>query len=202
MKEKIIGLFLLFSLVFAPLTHAETWQSISDKASQLKSIRATFIQEKHLRILAEPLISQGIFIFEAPDSLRWEYFKPVRSVMLMHDGKIKKYTEKNGKLVEEQGMSLESMQIVFGEINNWLKGHFNDNPTFKASLTDDHTILLTPKDKAIAQFIQKIMLKLSSNASLIDTVTIYEGSASFTRLTFQHPQINQELKSSLFTDLH
>jgi outer membrane lipoprotein-sorting protein len=200
MRIKFISLFLLLSLALATICYANEWETISRNANQLKAVQADFIQEKHLKILARPIISKGLFIFQSPDSLRWEYKSPVKSLLLMHNGKSKKYIQRNGKLVEEHGINLESMQIILQEITNWLNGHFTDNPTFNASLENDHQIVFTPKDQAISRLINRIELKLSDQPGLLDSVTIFEGAASFTKLTFTNAEINPELKSSLFTE--
>ncbi|VAW32903.1 hypothetical protein MNBD_DELTA03-1235 [hydrothermal vent metagenome] len=177
---------------------AGDWAAVSRAAARLKSVQADFTQETHLKILARPIISKGIFIFQAPNSLRWEYKSPVRSIMLMHDGRTKKYIQQNGRLVEEQGPGLESMQIVLQEISHWLKGQFNADPTFKVRLEKGRRIIFTPKNKAIARLINRIVLKLSDQPSLMDSVTIYEGPASFTRLTFTDAKINRVIKESRF----
>ncbi len=200
MKFFVNILALLVFLTLPLHCRAESWAAISENAGRLKSVRAEFIQETHLKILARPIISKGIFIFQRPDSLRWEYKSPIRSLTLMHDGRIKKYIQKDGKLVEEHGASLESMQVVLQEITHWLKGRFTDDPTFKVKLENDNRVIFTPRNKAIAKLINRIELKLSNLPSLMDSVTIYEGPASFTRLTFSQAKINQAVKESVFTD--
>lgn len=200
MRSRYLSLWLLVFLTLATLCQADEWETISQNARQLKAVRAEFIQEKHLEILARPIISKGLFIFQSPGSLRWEYTSPIKSLLLMHKGKSKKFSQREGELVEEKGLSLESMQIVLQEITHWLNGRFTDNPTFKARLENDRLIVFTPKAQAIARLISRIELALSERPGLMDSVTIYEGPASFTKLTFTNPEINPELKASLFTE--
>ncbi|MFW8600660.1 outer membrane lipoprotein carrier protein LolA [Desulfobacterota bacterium M19] len=194
----ILALLILLSLPVH--CRAGSWAAVSRNASRLKSVQAEFTQETHLKILTRPIISKGIFIFQAPNSLRWEYKSPIRSIMLMHDGRIRKYIQQDGRLVKEHGAGLASMQIVLQEITHWLKGQFNSDSTFKVKLEKDNRIIFTPRNKAIARLINRIVLKLSDQPSLMDSVTIYEGPASFTRLTFTKAKINQTVKASLFTD--
>ena len=173
---------------------------VSPAPVQLRSVKADFVQEKHLKILARPIISTGTFTFQAPQSLRWEYQKPLHSILLMHGGKVKKFIERDGQLTEEKGMQLDSMQVVLAEITNWLDGRFTDNAMFTVSFPDKKTILLTPKDQGIAALISTIELKLGDQAGLLDAVTIFEGPASSTRLIFTNRILNQEIPVSLFTD--
>lgn len=166
---------------------------------RLRSVQADFVQEKQLKILAHPIISTGTFAFQAPQSLRWEYQKPVPSLLLMHGGKVKKYVERDGHMVEDTRMQLDSMQMVLSEISNWLDGRFTDNKMFTVSFPQKQTILLTPKDQGMAAMISGIELKLADQKGLLDEVTIFEGPGSLTRLTFKNRRLNQELPASLFT---
>jgi outer membrane lipoprotein-sorting protein len=169
------------------------------KNVDIQSIQADFTQEKHLKILARPLISTGKFTFAAPQSLRWEYTTPIRSILLMHGGKIRKYTVRNGEFVEDQGMRLDSMQIVLAEISNWLDGRFTENNVFKVSFADPKTVLLLPKEQSFANLISRIELQLADQQGLLDKVTIFEGPDSYTIMTFTNRVLNTEIPAAVFS---
>jgi outer membrane lipoprotein-sorting protein len=166
---------------------------------QLQSVQANFFQEKHLPILAQPITSRGVFAFQAPRFLRWEYLYPVRTLLLVHNDSMKKLVEVDGKLVNDPDLATNSMQLVLEEITNWLAGRFSDNPAFAASFPDEHTIVLTPKDAGLAAIISRIDLHLQGKDGLIDTVLIHEGPDAFTRLVFSDAVLNLTLAESLFT---
>jgi outer membrane lipoprotein-sorting protein len=180
---------------------ADNWEQLREQAGQVETIRAGFIQEKHLRILTKPLVSKGIFYYQAPGSLRWEYESPVRSILLMHQGKIRRYIEGDSGLTEDPSAGLQAMQSVLQEITRWLQGDFVSNPMFSASLTREGKIMLTPKEKAFASIIRSIELILSDRPGVIESVTIYEGKDSFTRIEFQDVRVNDPLKDSLFQEI-
>ncbi len=167
---------------------------------QLRSVQADFIQEKHLKILARPIVSTGSFTFQAPQSLRWEYRTPIRSILLMHGGKVRKFVERDGVLAEDKGMRLDAMQVVLAEISNWLDGRFTDNAMFAVSFPKKQTILLTPKEQGIAALISSIELKLGEQAGLLDKVIIFEGPDASTSLTFSNRIINKEIPAAVFTN--
>ena len=166
---------------------------------QLRSVQADFIQEKHLKILARPIISTGSFTFQAPQSLRWEYRTPIRSILLMHGGKVRKFVERDGVLAEDKGMRLDAMQVVLAEISNWLDGRFTDNAMFTVSFPKKQTILLTPKEQGFAALISSIELKLGEQVGLLDKVIIFEGPDASTSLTFSNRIINKEIPAAVFT---
>jgi outer membrane lipoprotein-sorting protein len=193
-------LCLCHCLLLLPVAVIRAADPVTSRAPiQLRSVQADFTQEKKLKILARPIVSTGTLTFQTPQSLRWEYRSPVPSILLMHEGKIKKLLQRDGKLVEDQGLGLDSMGVVLTEISNWLDGRFTDNAMFTVSFPDPQTILLTPREEGLAALISGIELKLGDQAGLLDAVTIFEGPGSSTRLVFSNRILNQEIPASLFT---
>ena len=184
-----------------PLAWGGDWDRIREKAVDIQTISARFIQEKHLEILIKPLVSKGAFYFRAPGSLRWEYTSPIQSILLMHDGKVRRFMGSESGFKEDAGPGLQGMEMVFKEITRWLKGEFSDNPDYHSSLEGDNEIVMVPKNKAFAKIIQKIEILLSDRPGVIETVTIYEGKSSFTKIRFRDVDINGELADTLFESI-
>jgi len=197
----LVALFFFVAIPAAP-ARAESRGEPGSQAQpvQLRSVQADFLQEKHLKILTLPIVSTGSFTFQAPQSLRWEYRTPIRSILLMHDGKVRKFMEREGVLAEDKGMRLDAMQVVLAEISNWLDGRFTDNAMFTVSFPEKQTILLTPKEQGLAALISSIELKLGDQAGLLDKVIIFEGPGSCTSLAFSNRIINQEIPTAVFTE--
>ncbi|MCP4578382.1 MAG: outer membrane lipoprotein carrier protein LolA [Deltaproteobacteria bacterium] len=194
-------IFILVFFMAVPWARGDDWDRIREKAVDIQTISAQFIQEKHLEILIKPLISKGAFSFRAPRSLRWEYISPIQSILLMHDGKVRRFMGSENGFKEDVGPGLQGMEMVLQEITRWLKGEFSDNPDYHASLEGDNKIVMVPKNKAFAKIIQKIEILLSDRPGVIETVTIYEGKASFTKIRFRDVDINGELADTLFESI-
>jgi hypothetical protein len=174
-----------------------SWEELKS-AGPIKSISAEFVQEKHMKILARPLVSSGVFYYQAPASLRWEYRAPVRNILLMNNDRTERHVATAAGLVKEAGANLQAMQVVMEQITQWLDGRFDENPMFAANLEPGPKIVLVPKEKAFAKMIQRIELLLSNRPGIIDTVTIYETDDSFTRLVFKNVAVNQPMDDSIF----
>ena len=164
---------------------ADSWEGLKTAAGTVTSVKAEFTQEKHMKILARPLVSEGILYFQGPDSLRWEYTHPVRSILLLHKGKTRRFVQKNGSLVEDASANLQSMQVVVQEITQWLNGRFDDNPVFAARLEPGRKIVMVPRDESFARFIRRIEIFLSDRPAVIKSVMIFESEDSFTKLDFK-----------------
>lgn len=177
---------------------ADSWEGLRSAFGNLDSISADFIQEKHLPILARPVVSTGTLHYRHPDSLRWEYVTPAKSVFLVHDGKMERFVQSGDSYAKENGSSLDFMVFVQQEICNWLTGSFGDSSLFDAKLTKGAKVVLTPKDIGFSQMVRQIEVSLSDRPGVIDSVVIYEGDNSFTKLAFNHTRLNQPIANTVF----
>lgn len=180
---------------------ADSWEEIRAAAETVTAIQADFVQEKHLPILAKPLVSKGRFYFRTPRSLRWEYLAPLQSILIMHEGRTTRWVADPSGWRAERGPGLEAMQVVLQEISLWLSGRFEDNPSFEARLTAERRIVLTPREAAFEELIQRIELQLGAQPGTIETVEIHEGPQAFTRLIFDGTQLNPDLKAAIFKEV-
>ena len=188
-------LFLLFFY-----TISAQGQEAEHVSVHVESVRADFTQEKQLPILAHPILSTGQFAFQAPDSLRWEYFSPIHTVLLMDEGSTRKFVQRGGKFTEEHGMGVDSMQIVLQEITGWLDGEITDTATFQVQSKDHDLIILAPKEEALTKIISRIELKLLGSSGLMESVTLFEGPGSFTRMVFSDGVLNEQISASRFSE--
>lgn len=177
---------------------ADSWQGLKAGAGKLSTVQAQFVQQKHMKILARPLVSKGIMYFRAPASLRWEYREPVTSILLLHQGNTRRYVEKDGQLVEDASAHLQSMQMVVQQISAWMSGRFDENPAFAATLAAGRKIVLVPRDKSFARLIKRIEILLADQPGVIQSVMIYESRDSYTRLLFENAVLNQPLDDLIF----
>jgi outer membrane lipoprotein-sorting protein len=192
-------LWLVLVLAFFCVGWAGSREELRTTAGTITSVQAEFVQEKHLPILAKPLVSEGAFYYQSPRSLRWEYRRPVQSIMNVHDGRVRRFvsTGPNG-FHEETGGGIEAMQVVVEEITHWLAGRFDDNPMFEARLEPGKRIVLVPKNEAFQKVILRIVLNLGEQPGVMQSVVIYESENAFTRLTFNNTVLNAIIDETLF----
>jgi outer membrane lipoprotein-sorting protein len=195
--KKHIVLSLLLSLFVGV---AAAWSGeAGGTAARLRSLQADFTQEKHLKILARPLISHGTLTFQAPGSLRWEYLKPLHTILLLHEGRIDKLIERDGRFEQDNGAGVDAMRIVLQDIGSWLDGRFSDNPLFAVSRTGVQMLVLRPKDPGMETVISRIELYLGAREGVVERITIVEGEEARTELIFSRVVLNQEIPAQRFT---
>ena len=196
-----LSIFVLIAVSCLTIGWADSWDQIKNAAGQVNTVKCDFVQEKHMKILTNPLVSKGVLYFKVPGSLRWEYMSPVRSILLMHNGKTKRFIMRKDGFVEDSSANLQAMGFVLKEITMWLNGRFDENPQFTATLKAGHKILLLPKEKSLSMMIQKIELMLSNTPGIIKSVKIYESDNSFTKLFFKKSILNGKIDDSMFRKL-
>jgi outer membrane lipoprotein-sorting protein len=179
---------------------ADSFEGIRAAAAKVNAVQADFVQEKHLPILAKPLVSTGRLYYRCPDALRWEYTAPVKSVLMINDGEARRFVESEQGVVEDSSVRMQAMQVVMPEISGWLSGRFQDNPLFDASLSGGNRILLVPRDKGMGRFIERIELVMANTPGVIQEVMIYESAKAFTRMVFSNIRVNPSLDDRLFKD--
>lgn len=181
---------------------ADDLESVKEKVESVHSIKAGFTQEKHLEMLNEPLVSEGMLYFSTPRSLRWEYTEPVRSVLLMHDEEIRRYVKSDSGMVEQKSQNLEAMRVFLREICMWMQGRFDANPDLNAEMKPGRKIVLQPENQAMAEVIRKIELRLTDRPGVIGSVAIYEDEASYTLIRFHDTKINTDISEAVFRKLN
>jgi len=201
---KKTGLFLFIALVALPgSARADDFERIRKESSRISTISADFVQKKVMKILSRPLVSEGKFYYAAPDSIRWEYSKPVKSVVISSKGNTRRYMASGGKMVEDKTGGAQAMKIVLNEVAGWMSGRFDANPSFAATLKEgaNTQITLTPAGKSMAGMIEKIEITVSRKDASVKSVRIIESATAETRIDFQHVVINKAFHPSVFQDV-
>jgi outer membrane lipoprotein-sorting protein len=200
-KIKIAVSILVMCLTGAGWATAGTAGSLAEiraAAGKITSIKGDFIQEKQMPILAHPLVARGYFAYQQPNSLRWEYRQPLHSVLLLYDGEAHRFIQTDTGWQEDNEASMQSMEFIIQEIAKWLNGRFDDNALFNVALEPGGKIIMTPKDKGMRQFIQRIELVMDHRPGIIKEAIINESPDSFTRFTFLDPKINEPVDPTEF----
>jgi hypothetical protein len=182
---------LLLGLVLSALatTGADwgaSWTSLKESTAKVSSIEASFVQSKHMKILRQPFVSRGRFRFAVPAELRWEYDAPLRSLLVLSKGRVERFLWDNGKYRPDAAARLDALQVVLGEITGWFRGKFDGSTTFSPTLKpgSPSQIVLSPKQPALARFIQQIVLTLGTRPGVIQKVEIRESATATTILEF------------------
>ena len=201
--KKIFMVLLILLMLLPASVRADNFERLRRDSSRISTISADFVQKKFMKILSKPLVSEGKFYYTAPDSIRWEYSQPIKSVVISDKGNTKRYIASGGKMIEDKTGGAQAMKIVLDEVAGWMSGKFTANPSFTATLKEGSNtqITLTPVGKSMAGMIEKIEITVARKDASIKSVRIVESATAETRIDFQHVVINQEIQPSVFQDV-
>jgi len=178
-----------------------SWESIRKESIKVSSISARFTQTKRMKILASPLVSEGTFCFKAPDSVRWAYDAPVKSVLLLHKGTSRRFTQGQSGWTEDAGIGAAATSVMLQEIMLWSTGRFTESQGFAAELLAGTAprIQLRPRDSSLGKIISGIeIIPAPDRPGMIQSIIISEGAGNTTTLDFSDVKINVPLEDGLF----
>ena len=198
-KSLSITLLIATGLFFAEIASAQDWTSLKETFRNIRSVRAEFLQKRYLKILTKPLWSEGKLFFYIPDSLRWEYLNPLRSVMLQKGNTIQIYNFSEGVWKPEMAQAVEARRMVLAEISQWFQGRFDESKAFRHLYSPGPPARVTMvPGEGIDRFIQRIEIILSVRPGVIDRVEMEEPGGSRTSIEFRNVEINSSFSPEVF----
>lgn len=187
----------------APAPWYQSWEGIRAAASSVRTIEASFVQTRTLRILRKPLVSRGVMAYRRPNDLRWEYQSPLATLLLVRDGAIQRLIKHEGRWVPDASAKLEAMKVVIAEINLWLDGNFAASRTFRPELrsatrTEPAHVLLVPVDKALGKLVSRIAIRFGERPGTVAAIDIHEEGAGVTHIVFENPRYGEDIPDARF----
>lgn len=209
-RKHFICFFLLLCIVplvcyATPLTDdlelPEIFNRLQHAADETHSLSSDFVQEKHLAIFAETLISHGQFFYRQPDNLRWELLSPVHSGFVLRGQKGERW---NGLSKETEPFRIDRdpiMGIIAQQLLAWAKVDIDWlKSRYRIELLSAQPVRLQlfPLDQGEAGFIAQLQILFAVNNSHVEQVEMYEVGGDKTLLRFENAQINQSLPADVF----
>lgn len=177
----------------------ELKQKLIEHSNNTNSIESSFVQEKHLWMLNEVIISKGVFLFKKKNSVRWQYNTPIEYTIVIHEGNFTIVS--NDKVTE---FDIES-NPMFKEINKMIvtaiRGDFIDNPDFKAEFMENenqYLAKLLPTNNGMASMLTSIEIYFNRGSMLVEQVIFKEPGDDFTSIIFLDKSVNTSLSDSRF----
>jgi len=165
--------------------------SIRKAAAEVKTLEASFVQTRTLKILKRPLVSRGILAYRRPNDLRWEYQSPLAALLVVRKGNAQRLLKRGTEWVSDSSAKLEAMKIVLGEINLWLDGNFGASKTFRPELrpaTKDRPthVDLIPIDPSLGKIVSRIAIVFGEQPGTVGAIDIYEQGEGVTHIAFEN----------------
>jgi Outer membrane lipoprotein carrier protein LolA len=192
--------FLLFWLVAVALA-AEPFslEALAEANKSIQSLRATFVQEKHLAIFDEPVVSPGVIeIDRARSAVRWEFTG--KSVLLFAEGKVRRFGAEGKE--ETIAASDQGVQNIVAQMKAFLHGDFSAmKELFSITPASDNSPQLhfVPKAKDLAKYITSLDIRWRANLSAPEYMLLVAAGDDRTEYRFAEPQIDLSIPAERFT---
>jgi outer membrane lipoprotein-sorting protein len=198
-KFFFLSVLVATAILWAAAALSHDWTSLKEASRNIRTVKGEFHQKRYLQILTKPIHSEGRLFFYTPDSLRWEYLSPLRSVMLQKGSTIQVYNFSEGVWKPEMAQAVEARRMVLAEISQWFQGRFDESKTFKHVYSPGPPARVTMvPGEGINRFIHRIEIVLSVRPGVIDRVEIEESGNSRTLIEFRNVEINSNFSSEVF----
>jgi len=205
MKTLLAALALFAAASFPPDAFAQkssdaTLGRVQAKAGQVQSILSRFTQEKKLSIVNKPLVSEGVFAFQRPKMLRWEYLEPVRSGFVLNGDAGMRWNELAGEARSFTVQKDPVMQLVSGQILLWTTLDLESlSKEFRIDVESDSpaVLRLTPKTEGQSP-VRAIRITFAADDSSIAAIEFFEKEGDSTTLHFHDTKLNTPIDAALF----
>lgn len=177
--------------VTAPAPQEQPKAQIAARFAAVNTIESRFTQQKYMALLDEPVTSEGVFYFQKPGRIRWQYTQPFQNGFLIVDGTSYRL-EKDKK--EKQTSPLASNMAA--QMLAWLTFDLEALSKQYSLAFTENGVVLTPLKEG---FLKQIEVEFSKqNPQALSRVEIQEAGGDKTVLSFHNPKTNQPLAAEVF----
>jgi outer membrane lipoprotein carrier protein len=190
-RVKKTVLLVLSLLIMASGTSADLLDDLKVRQTRIKSVSATFTQEKKTKLLSKPINSDGKFFYKHPDRIRWEYSGGTNMQVIFNGKDLWIYYPDLKEADKLSGLSQYASMMRFDVL----------------SLSKDYTIT-AKKDKSIALLtfvpktkgpLSRIEMEIVDDSSFPRMVKLTDQNNEPTTITFRDVKLNTDIRDSSFT---
>lgn len=189
-------------LEYEPMdTKSSSFANIAVAALALRTISCDFLQEKHLSMLKNPLLSSGWFAYEKPDHLYWKFIRPSPAGFVVNGDKAKRWGN-DPRLsqvfeIEKDPIAKAIIEQVFA----WVRADFPWlEKRYKITVTEDTPTLLklVPLSSQEKKYVSHLYIAFTEDWVHVKLVEIHEKGGDYTRITFSNISLNRPLPKDIF----
>jgi outer membrane lipoprotein-sorting protein len=190
------------STVSQPADLSAFLQNIGKKASNFKTLKTEFTQEKKMVMFKEKLVMKGRIFLEKPNKIAWHVDSPVRYSVLITDKLIRQWDADTNKVQEISLAKNPIFQNVLGQLTVWFSGEYGsllDTNDVRIVKREPLAIEFTPRDNNVSKkVIKSITITFRNDQNYLQQLRIQEMSGDVTTINFINTILNTPLDSKSF----
>ena len=177
------------------------FSEIARSASQVETFSCDFLQEKHMSMLDNVLISKGRLYFKRNNRLRWEINYPATSGFAVNGDQAKRWEGDTGRTQTFKVNQVPFIKVFTEQVFSWARADFKRlKKRYHIQVLSDTPIrlMLLPISPQEKKYLANLRISFSTDASYVKVVEVHEPDGDFTRIQFLNTVINNPLNDSLF----
>ena len=185
-----------------PADMAAFLSGIGKKASDFKTLRTDFTQEKKMAMFKDKLVLKGRIFLRKPNRIAWHVDSPLRYSVLITDKLIRQWDEDTNQVQEISLTKNPIFQNVINQLTVWFSGDYGSllgSNDIRLVNRRPMTIEFVPKDNNIARkVIRNIVITFREDEKYLKQIRIQELSGDVTTIHFNKTLLNTALPDSAF----
>ncbi len=176
-------------------------ERIKWEQARLKSMQASFVQNKVSALLIKPEEAVGKFWYQAPDKVRWDYEKPNPTTVLVDEEHMLTWYRdlKRAERIDVGKQADRVMQYLSASNSlESLQRYFVLKVSFPKDPEEPYRLELTPRFARVAKRIQSMVIQLDRQLYFPTFVRFVEPDGDSTELRFTEAKLNGPLPAEVF----
>jgi len=175
-------------------------QKLEAHSRTISSISCRFTQYKKMAVLEGTAVSHGLFYFKSPSSVRWEYTRPLQTVLVLRGD--------TAHIKEGDTVSVYDMggNAALRETGRWITGIVDGSAVgnsriFLTSFFESpaqYLVMLAPRERKVEKYLDVIKLYLEKSDLSAARIIIIERNGDETEYRFTEKCFNEEIPDALF----
>jgi len=173
---------------------------VVERQHALKSLRADFVQLKQSALLLEAVESSGVFLFRAPDLVRWDYRRPDEMVVLFAEDTV---TTFHPQLARAERLKVSKKQRRFVRVLSGTQPLDDLTANFSVTLSDPgggahYRLSLRPVGAMLKKRLHLLEIEVDRDLFLPVVITYNEADGDSTRYEFNNLVVDPDIDDARF----
>lgn len=166
---------------------------LSAQLGEPEVVRGSFIQEKHLRALPQPLTSRGHFVLAKDHGLLWLLERPLQQDYRIDAQGIARRSEQGWQFVAQQSATAQQNRLFLAVLKGDSSGLRQDFELSLSGTAEAWQLDLTPRSVLLKQVFKAIVI---NGGELVQRIELQETQGDSTVLRLEDSQADQSLSDA------
>lgn len=168
-------------------------EQLSAQLGEPEVVRGSFIQEKHLRALPQPLTSRGHFVLARDHGLLWLLERPLQQDYRIDVQGIARRSEQGWQFVAQQSATAQQNRLFLAVLKGDSSGLRQDFELSLSGTAEAWQLDLTPRSVLLKQVFKAIVI---NGGELVQRIELQETQGDSTVLRLEDSQADQSLSDA------